>query len=521
MTPFCYLVTGREMSLYDHNTIEYLKVPALILMEQAALAVVEEVGRLFSPSEGRVLILAGGGNNGADALAVARLLIQRNYEITVFYLSDKPPEKLGELPGLQYEMLKKMGARMVTELPLEEYAMVIDGVFGVGLSRPVSGERARILEKVSGWKSLKLAIDVPSGLDSNTGKVLGTAFRADVTVTFGFLKLGLCLYPGVSHAGRIVVKEIGITAASFLDEPPRWIALLGNPARLLPKRPSEGHKGTFGKVLVVAGNEDIGGAPYLAALGALRTGCGMVRICTHRNQQSALTSLLPEALLDVYADVQEALSRLDKGLAWADIVIFGPGTGTASIAFGLLQKILRENSLPLIIDADGINLLAATDLGEELKALQEKEENRRALILTPHLMELCRLTGESVERIRDRDCHVLEKAAQDYRGIVVQKDARTLIMDHTGRGCVNLCGNSGMATAGSGDLLTGIIGALLAQKMEGFKAACLGVYLHGKAGDEAAAGGNEYSLTASDMGQALIALLRKNKEIVEERDETL
>ena len=318
MTPFCYLVTGREMSLYDHNTIEYLKVPALILMEQAALAVVEEVGRLFSPSEGRVLILAGGGNNGADALAVARLLIQRNYEINVFYLSDKPPEKLGELPGLQYEMLKKMGARMVTELPLEEYAMVIDGVFGVGLSRPVSGERARILEKVSGWKSLKLAIDVPSGLDSNTGKVLGTAFRADVTVTFGFLKLGLCLYPGVSHAGRIVVKEIGITAASFLDEPPRWIALLGNPARLLPKRPSEGHKGTFGKVLVVAGNEDIGGAPYLAALGALRTGCGMVRICTHRNQQSALTSLLPEALLDVYADVQEALSRLDKGLAWAD-----------------------------------------------------------------------------------------------------------------------------------------------------------------------------------------------------------
>ncbi len=507
MESFCYLVTGKEMSRYDRNTIEHFKVPALILMEQAALAVVEEVRELLSPKEGEILILAGDGNNGADGLAAARLLIQRNYRVTVFCLSDRALEERGELFRLQYEILKEMGACMVTELPSQEYAMVIDGVFGVGLSRPVCGSRARILERVSRWRACKVAIDVPSGLDSNTGKILGVCFQADVTVTFGFLKLGLCLYPGAACAGRIVVKEIGITEASFLNEPPRWTALLGEPARLLPQRPGDGHKGTFGKVLIAAGNAETGGAPYLAALGALRSGCGMVRICTHRNQQSALTGLLPEALLDLYSREEEAVEGLRKGLAWADVVIFGPGTGTDFIALRLLKTILEETALPLVIDADGINLLAATPLGEKLRTLQEKEGSRRTLILTPHLLELSRLTKETVEQIKDRDAQVLEKAARDYSGIVVQKDARTLIMDSSGRGCVNLCGNSGMATAGSGDLLTGIIGAMLAQGMAGFEAACLGVYLHGKAGDAAAARGNEYSLIASDIGEALRALV--------------
>ena len=509
MEPFHYVVTGEEMASFDRNTIEHFQVPALILMEQAALSVVEEIMTLFPDKKESILVLAGSGNNGGDAMAVARLLAQREYSVTLFYASSHPVEKLGEVPLLQYRMLEKMQVEIVTQLPERAYTVIVDGIFGVGLSRPVTGKTGELLKEVSSRQAYRIAIDVPSGVDSNTGKVKGSCFRADCTVTFSFLKLGLCLYPGADYAGHVRVKRIGITESSFENTLPRWRTLSAHPSVYMPYRPAFGHKGSFGKVLVIAGSKDSGGAAFLAGLGAFRCGCGMVCICTHSSQQSSLISLLPEAMLALYSHQDEAQRVLEERLSWADVIVLGPALGKEKIAQSLLNTVVDKSRHPLVIDADGLRLLADTPLGTRLLQKQSTQESRRELILTPHVAELSHLSGYSVKEVLDREKEVAEKTAVDYQAVIVQKDAKTLIVDSLRQGYLNLCGNSGMATAGSGDLLAGMIGALLAQGMNGLDAASLGVYLHGKAGDLAAKRKNEYSLMASDIGEALGELLKE------------
>lgn len=512
MGPFQYVVTGREMTEYDRNTIEEFKVPALILIEQAALAVTEEITERFPGGKERVLVLAGSGNNGGDAMAVARLLMQRGFEVTLFWVSEKEPEDLGQTALCQYRMLEKMQIKTVTGLPEETYAIVVDGIFGVGLSRLVSERIGRILETVSGWEAYRVAIDIPSGVDSNTGKILGYGFRADCTITFSFLKLGLVLYPGAAYAGQIKVKEIGITESSFGHRPPAWIALTGKATDHIPCRPENGHKGTFGKVLVIAGNETSGGAAFLSALGAFRTGCGMVCICTHRSQHSALLSLLPEAMFGLYENEREAEEVLAEKLAWADVILLGPALGCGKTAEVLLKRAITDSRQPLLVDADGLTLLSTTALGEELKKRQHSSETGRELIFTPHPAELSRLADCSLKEATDREKEVLEKTASAWKAVIAGKDARTLVVDPEGGRCINLSGNSGMATAGSGDLLAGMIASLLAQGMKPFEAAASGVYLHAMAGDYVARQNNEYTLMASDLADALKKLLNKNKE---------
>lgn len=511
MKAFCHVVTGEEMQRYDRNTIAELGIPALVLMEQAAMAVVTEIIRLFPEGKERILVLVGKGNNGADGMAVARLLRDRDYQADVYPVFEiKESNSQDDLPGYQYGMLKRLEIPIVTNCGEDAYDVVVDAIFGVGLKRELSEELCRLLQTINSWDAYRLAVDVPTGICSDTGKVLGCGFQADSTVTFGFLKLGLCLDPGRQFAGRVTVGKIGIHSAAFMGKPPLWKTWTADPAELMPTRPVWGHKGSFGKVLIVGGSAAICGAPYLSALGAFRTGSGMVKIWTHENQRQSLSTLIPEAFIDTDPVEEKTALQMKAAADWADAVIFGPGIGTDERAIRLLDAVLDETRLPLVIDADGLNLLASTFLGEKLIRMQADERNKRDLILTPHLLELTRLAKLSIDRVKDRREGVLEATADWYRGVVVQKDSRTLVWDTEEKGYVNLCGNSGMATAGSGDVLTGMIGSLLGQGLTAFHAAALGVYLHGKAGDMAAKRRGEYSLLASDIAEAIPELLNKN-----------
>ena len=318
-----------------------------------------------------------------------------------------------------------------------------------------------------------------------------------LTVTFGFCKRGLALYPGCEYAGEVRVADIGISERSFFGRRPGMYAYDEDIRVLLPKRDGAGNKGTFGKVLLAAGSVNMAGAAVLAARAAYRAGAGMVKVITPPENRIILQQAVPEALLGTCED-------LEAGLEWADVAAVGPGLGKSREALGCLERMVRQGGKPLLVDADGLNLLSEQPGLREL--LAEQGRQGRAIVLTPHVGELARLLGRSIQECK-RDLPAAGSAlAARLNAVVAAKDARTFICREGHGTCVNLNGNSGMATAGSGDVLTGIIAALLAQGMEGFEAAAVGAYVHGRAGDLVAARMGPYACTAGDMAQAVACL---------------
>lgn len=489
-----YLVSAAEMRLYDNNTTEKIGLSAGVLMERAALAVMQAIEERCRIKDGRksVLIMAGMGNNGGDGLALARLLSKGRYEVEVWCVGDR---KKASPQWLQQEkILAHYPVKMVQAPSRGSYDVLADALFGVGLSREITGEFAQAILKYNEMEGLRFALDLPSGIDADTGAILGCAARADVTVTFGFCKRGLVLYPGCVCAGMVTVAEIGIGEESFFGEEPGMFAYDGTAAELLPRRSGAGNKGTFGKVLLVAGTKNMAGAAVLAARAAYRTGAGMVKVITSEANRVILQQAVPEALFGTEEDLAEAE-------AWADVIAAGPGMGRGESARRCLRAVIFDSRIPLVIDADGLNLLA------EDRALFEELGIRgkagRSIVLTPHAGELSRLTGVPVGGLkRDLAGHGM-KLAEQVHGVVAAKDARTFICGEKRPVCVNLTGNSGMATAGSGDVLTGMIAGLLAQGMDAFRAASVGVYLHGMAGDAAAERLGEHACMAGDISEAM------------------
>ena len=504
-----YILTSEEMQKYDKNTVEKFRIPELLLMEQASLAVTEEIIKLFPNKEQKVLVLAGKGNNGGDALAVARLLKQKEDKITVCLVGNEDfgNLKFSNSAQIQYEIIKRMGIAIVNELPEETYDIVVDGIFGVGLSREIQGTEKNVITKINELSGSKIALDLPSGICGTTGKIMGVAVKADYTITFAFLKRGLCFYPGASYAGKIIKKEIGITWESFLGEHPKMYALKGEIREYLPERNPAGHKGTFGKVLLIAGSKEMGGAAILAGKAAMLSGCGMLRICTHKNQKSEIMISLPEAITDSYENVQEARNLVFKGMEWADVIAIGPGLGTDDLARAIMEVVLNCSVKPLVMDADALNLLAIHEFYEILWKRQSEPESSRKVILTPHPLELARILKDDVKNLSVSNLERVNQLAKDLKAVIVKKDARTVICDGGTSFVLNLCGNSGMATAGSGDVLTGIIASMSAVCSLAFEAAAVGVYIHGKAGDKARDKTNEYSVTAGEICLALKEIL--------------
>ncbi len=524
-----YIVSKKEMQQADRSTQEVYGIGWEVLMERAALCVTETLKNEYAAAGGkglpRVLVFAGGGGNGGDGIAAARILHTMGAAVLLVTVGDV--SSYGEKAVKQLDIAMKYDVpfiRMQEPADAEAVRMVtgarfdyiVDALFGVGLSRPLSGVYSAAvalmmqLRENGAHAPRILSIDLPSGLDTDTGEILGMAVRADLTLTMGFRKRGITLYPGASCAGEIRVADVGITEESFLGELPVLAAFDEDPRQLLPARDPAGHKGSFGKLLIAAGNGHTGGAAILCARAAFAAGAGMVRVFTEKKNRTAILSAVPEAIVDCWDEEmpEDRIGELlREGLKWATACVAGPGLGTDRHAVRILTEILSDGRLPLVLDADACNMIA---LDPQLKELAVGYRGEACWpVLTPHIAEFARLAGigaseaarHTEEKTQDLAqelfCTVLCKGARSY---TAQAGMRTVIL--------NLTGNAGMGTAGSGDVLAGIIGAFAAAGMEAMDAAAAGSYIHGLAGDGVAAKKGQYAMTASDLIDGLGEILR-------------
>lgn len=500
------LVDSRQMKQCDKNTIEHFGIPSLVLMERAALAAVEEIENcrkaLYGQeavsgksSSGReALLVCGFGNNGGDGLAIARMLWQKGYSVTVVM----PPEakRISAETQVQMDILGRYGILIVHEIPERSYDIVVDALFGIGLTRDLTGIYREFILKMNEMDGLKVAVDIPSGIHSDTGAVMGIGFRAGLTVTFAFEKPGLLLFPGAAYAGRVAVREIGIDSRSFLDSQPDKFCLTEEDLRGIPSRKMRSNKGSYGRILTAAGQKNMAGAAFLSAKASYLTGAGLVKIFTAEENRVILQQLLPEAVLETYTESPELI---EEAVSWASVIAAGPGLGTGTQGEEMIRRILSCARVPLILDADGLNIIAGHP--EWLRGAQ------CPVIVTPHLGEMARLTGRDIPSIQSSLMETAGEFAAEYHVICILKDARTVTALPDGRIWVNASGNNGMATAGAGDVLTGILAGLIAQGMEPERAAPMGVYLHGLAGDRMAAERGYYGLMAQDILEGIARIL--------------
>ena len=484
------------MKAADAYTIEELGIPSLVLMERAALKVVEELCRREMDLE-RVLIVCGSGNNGGDGFAVARLLHEKGICADVLFAGKE--SSLSEECALQKKIAKRLGISIFTDLPDGEYTVVTDALFGVGLSREISGRYADIIEWMNRQNARKVAVDIPSGVCARTGRILGTAFRAELTVSMECVKLGCELFPGKVYAGETVAAPIGISKGIFKDN--KDVCFTYDKEEipsLLPKRSADSHKGSYGKVLMVTGSSGMAGACFLSAKAAYSTGAGLVQIYTAEENRQVIQQLLPEAIVSCYDGYDGAeLSRL---LKWADVVCIGCGLGKSEVSEQLLVHTLKEADIPCVIDADGLNLLCGH--------MELLKESSAPLILTPHMMEMSRLTGKSVAELKADRMTILRAFTGEYPAVCALKDSRTAVAQRGRQTFLNLAGNNAMAKAGSGDVLAGTITGLLAQGMGAFEGAAMGVFLHACGGDEARKEKGVYSVLARDLTAGIEDVLR-------------
>lgn len=524
-----YLVDADEMRSYDNYTIDNIGIPAMVLMERAALAVISSLDEnVLEYKTKRILVVCGGGNNGGDGLAVARLLLDNNCKVDIVLLTDEEKCSLQtkqQLAILQAYISAQTDVDIFIDIkdiiPIlnsKEYDIIIDGIFGVGLSRRVEGRYLNCINAINGYGAYIVSLDVPSGIDSGNGRCLGDAIKADLTVTFSFAKRGLYLYPGKKYAGKIDCRDIGISEKSFQNTPPNCFTfpnisemketeLLNELKNMLPERIAEGNKGTFGKLLIVAGSKDMCGACILCGESAYRTGAGMVKIVTPEENRNIIQSAFPEAMLLTYESNNIPVKGIVDSLKWADGVIIGPGIGQSKISAEILEIILKETDGMLILDADALNILSVREDLRKLLKNRSSEFTDSVTIITPHQGEMARLTGKDISELKECPVMAAKAFAAEYGCIVVNKDAVTVVCDENPKFFINNSGNSGMATAGSGDVLSGILGGILVQKQERCKimleSVAQAVYLHGCAGDLAKKRVGEHGMIAGDIIESL------------------
>lgn len=501
------IMNNSEMKEIDRHTIEEIGIPSMVLMERAALSVVEELEKNLKSTD-TILCVCGTGNNGGDGIGIARILHQRGYQVAIRILGDK--SNCSKETKQQYQIAKKIGVKFEDKKETWEYTIIVDAIFGIGLTREISGIYKDCIEQINNEKHWVCAVDIPSGICGNTGKVQHTAIKADITVTFGYWKLGLLLYPGAEYAGKVIVTDVGFDTRNTKTELNRFLYDTEDIIRLLPKRKIYSNKGSYGKVLVIAGSKNMSGACFLSAKAAYRTGAGLVRIVTPEENRIIMQTSLPEAVLDTYKaeTFEEDCKRIEKYIIESDSIVIGPGMGKGREAEKLLQLVLKNSKVPTVVDADALYLLVK--LGKIPPYQKEKPcqwDLPKHFILTPHRKELAMLLGNqiTVEKICEDFLSILNSCSSTP-SILVLKDSRTVVLNEE-QCYVNTSGNNGMATAGSGDVLTGIIAGLAGQGLSPFYAATLGVYLHGLAGDRISIKKGKYSLLAEDIIEGIIDIL--------------
>lgn len=493
-----YLLTADQMKQVDLYTSEYFLLSSTVLMERAALAVCEEIEQRFSPGS-KVCIVCGNGNNGGDGYALGRILLERGYLVDLFRA--KISSHCSEGNQLQTAILSRLQIPVRTDFPQNEYDIIVDAILGTGFRKKenpdIYDEWIRYLNQMNGYK---IAIDISSGLDSDHGSVFYEAFRADLTVTFAFFKRGHLLHEGKKCSDMIVCKNIGISDKGFKEiYPEAYTYEQSDLVKLLPKREVDGHKGSFQKVGIVAGSKSVGGCVVLASKACMRVGVGYTKVVTDETNKNAVLFHVPEALTYSYSsDYIDALSD-------CSCIAVGPGIGTDRNAYDLLVSILQSSTCRLVIDADAINLISASD---ELKRMLKDYAKHNDVVMTPHKKEFERFLGYPLPADY-ADLHQAElDVAMQYGIYLVCKDSATRVYTPDGKLYINSSGNHGMGTAGSGDVLTGMLAGLVAQKIPTQTAVTLGVFIHGLCGDYVKDTNNAYSLNASDLIEALKYVLR-------------
>lgn len=478
---------ARALDAYMMNEVAQ---PGFLLMENAANALLDEVLKRDVSS---VLILCGRGNNGGDGIALYRKLSERRIDSSLVFLSD--PEALQGDAGLNFDIVKKAGLEFTVVHDSKEleavflskrFSTIVDAIFGTGLSKPVTGLYAEAIALSNSYPAYRIAVDIPSGIEADTGHVLGAAFRADSTVTFQTAKRGHFLLPGREYTGSLTVAPIGLPG-KFPYPVEEFLLEECDIASLLPKRPMDSHKGKNGRALLIAGSEDMPGAALMSASSALRSGAGLLKVCTLKSVAQTLNARLPEAMtyaLSSWADITPDM------LSWADAIAIGPGLGDRDEFIDIIAEVLKTGK-PAVIDADAINMLSKSD------TLKSMLHNR--VVLTPHPGEMHRLSGEPMESILHDPLGAARRFAKEYNTNLLLKGATSLIAECSGRVYYNITGNPGLAKGGSGDVLTGIILAMLAQGLDTPKAAAVGAYILGDAADRAAKDRPERTLIASDV----------------------
>lgn len=501
------LATAAEMRELDRRTVEEYGIPGIVLMENAGRGLVDEVVRSWGPAAGRkFVIFCGKGNNGGDGLVIARHLHNAEAHVRAFLFSD---EMKGDA-GVNLAAARSMGIDMRPvsgDLAAETSAVrhadiVIDAIFGTGLTSEVGGAYRAVIDMINANAARVVSVDMPSGVDSDRGRIMGSAVHAHMTVTFGLPKRGLYLYPGSQMAGDVRVADISIPAEAVNAAPIKaGLLTAGAVSGLIPKRGPDSHKGTYGHLFILAGSAGKTGAAVMAAQAALRSGVGLVTVGVPESLNDVFEEKLTEAMTVPLPETSErslassGLERILEELEGKTALALGPGISTNADTARLVAELLPRVKVPALIDADGLNILAIDD--EPLKKVNVPA------VLTPHPGEMGRLLGVLAREVQaDRPAAALDLAAE-YGMHVVLKGARTLIASPDGEFRINPTGNPGMATAGTGDVLTGIIGSFMAQGLPVMDAAGLGVYLHGLAGDIAAGEKGEAGLIAGDIIDSL------------------
>ncbi|MDE7321979.1 MAG: NAD(P)H-hydrate dehydratase [Lachnospiraceae bacterium] len=501
-----YVLTSAEMKDADEAAINGYGIESLVLMERAAMQIVKVIVDRYG-LDIYVGVMAGSGNNGGDGIAIARILQEEGIRAEINMIGDL--SKLTSETKAQLETAKKLNIPIHYGVEHTLYDVIVDALFGIGITRDIEGKFRKAIEAVNASKAKTVAVDIPSGVNADNGSIMGCAVKADITVTFAYRKLGIMLYPGASCAGEVICVPIGIPEAVTAHKRKGVVTFTDVKKDLqLPGRSPAGNKGTYGKVLLIAGSRSMGGACFLSALSAYRTGTGMVRIFTALDNREGLLKKLPEAIVDTYMDdgnfniTQEEENTLTAGIEWADVIVVGPGISMSDKAKAILETTLTNCTKPLVADADALNILAQN--AELLKKFEYgRRKNDSDVIFTPHLGEFSRLMKYPVAEIKKDIITCCKMFTKSHDVSLVCKDARTVVAKRGKFTYLNSSGNDGMATAGSGDVLTGIIAGLLAQGLSGFEAAVMGTYIHGLAGDLARNKTSAYYIMAQDIIKSL------------------
>lgn len=510
------------MNSIDKNTIYDYGIPGLLLMENAAAAVASEaVSMLEGRSSGVITAAAGRGNNGGDAFAAARLLHSKGYDVRVFLAGSKDGISGDALTNM--DILEKIGVKIVEindikdisllEANLRESQLIIDGIFGTGLSRDVSGIAASVIQSINLSGKPILSIDIPSGIDGTDGSIRGVCIKADSTVTFCMPKLGLVINPGCEYAGRLKVADIGIPRCVIAAQDIRTeIIDAGTVSGIIPQRKPDSNKGSYGRAFIISGSTGMTGSGRLACTAALRAGAGLVYAGVPESLSDIYSSALTEPIIIPLPDggkgslSEESAAKTIERTGGMDVVAIGPGLSAAEGVKRLVEKVIMECEATMVLDADALNVISGnTAILKRLK---------KAAVITPHPGEMARLTGLTVSEVQKDRIGTAGRFASEYGVVTVLKGSRTVVAAPDGRIFVNATGNAGMATAGTGDVLTGVITGLLAQGAPVIEAAIAGVYLHGLAGDLAAESMGMHGMLAGDVARHLPYAIKEILKII-------